>query len=337
MPLRLTSAPVSGLKNRKSSAPRPRGSPFAGHARRKPNTQPGGVKKAAASHAADDDEQPLPDTGVSQYIPETASVEDVVQAIESIRDTMFEEVPQRAGMNSTRIAQVLTLRRSLPPLASVAHVHTLLNGPTRVEKEIFELVTSGRVKRLVVPGRGTDAAGLGDCLVLAEDLEQLVRQSDLNEHLQVDKFLQTISKDTSIPTGAFAPDEYLALVRAGFLVSGRGAPPTSVSLSLPNTGPYLRLLSAGRNHLVALLRKSSYNEAPLELLRDRWDGAVESERSFSVAKRARGEFAGILPGKTKKWRELYGISFRWAVEEALGAGVIEIFDTGSVGVGVRLL
>jgi hypothetical protein len=75
----------------------------------------------------------------------------------------------------------------------------------------------------------------------------------------------------------------------------------------------------------------------LDLLRDRWNGAVETDKSFSLAKRARGEFAGVLPGRTKKWKELYGMSFRWALEEALGAGLIELFDTGSVGPGVRVL
>jgi hypothetical protein len=121
---------------------------------------------------------------------------------------------------------------------------------------------------------------------------------------------------------------------------GRDSPQywaATLFLSLPNTGPYLRLLGAGRSHLVSLLKKSKYNEAPLSLLRDRWDGAVETDRSFSLAKRARGEFAGVLPGRTKKWKELYGMSFRWVLEEALGAGLIELFDTGSVGPGVRCL
>lgn len=108
-------------------------------------------------------------------------------------------------------------------------------------------------------------------------------------------------------------------------------------LSLPNTGAYLRLLGAGRAHLLALLRRSSCAEAPLGLLKDRWDGAVETEKSFHLAKRARGEFAGVLPGKTKKWKELYGMQSRWAIEEALGAGLVELFETGSVGPGIRCL
>jgi hypothetical protein len=88
---------------------------------------------------------------------------------------------------------------------------------------------------------------------------------------------------------------------------------------------------------MTLLKKSSFSEAPMYLLRDRWDGAVESDSNFSVAKRARGETIGVMPGRTKKWKELYGLNFRWALEEALGAGLIELFDTGSVGPGARCL
>ncbi|PWY69590.1 hypothetical protein BO70DRAFT_365865 [Aspergillus heteromorphus CBS 117.55] len=379
MPLRITSAPVSGVKkNKKPANSRPRASPFATHARRKPSAQ----SSSTILKADDDDQGPLPDVGISRYVPETVPVTDVVHALQYIRDTMFEDLPRRAGMNSTRIAEVLNFRRTLPPLASVAHVHTLLDAPTKVEKEIVELVRAGRVRRLIVPGRGNDAAGLGDCLVLTEDWERLVRDSAALEAPLKDKFLQLLGRmgnTSTIPGAIFSPPEYMALVRAGFLVSSSslvkgssslaslpGLPtvsaiPASASrngaaepndafradpsqfhtatlfLSLPNTGPYLRMLGAGRSHLLSLLKRSSSSEAPVYLLRDRWDGAVETDKSFSVAKRTRGEFSGILPGRTKKWKDLYGMTFRWVLEEALGAGLIETFDTGSVGPAVRCL
>ena len=127
---------------------------------------------------------PLQDHGLSRHIPETAPVDNVLDALRHIRDSMFEELPRRAGMNSVRIAQVLNFRRSLPPLVSVAHVHTILDAPTRVEREIMELTTAGKIRRLIVPGRGNDAAGLGDCLVLTENWENLVRESELGEELK---------------------------------------------------------------------------------------------------------------------------------------------------------
>lgn len=389
MTLQITSAPVAGLQKRKRPVSRP--SPFARHARSKPSTQsPSRLKSDEL------DLEPLPDVGASHYISETTPVEGVVSALHYAQQNMFDDIPARAGMNSTRIAEVLNLRRSLPPLVSVAHVHTLLDAPTKVEKEIVELVNNGRVRRLIVPGRGTDAAGLGDCLVLTEDWEALVRDSKvlecslkgiaflihywraLTDHI-AGKFLEVLKRDgnsSAILPGVFSPEEYMVLVRAGFLVSSSSLAkgslganslphlPSSTAaasasrndasdhvnaathskfhtanlfLSLPNIGPYLRLLSAGRAHLLSLLKRSSSHEVPLYLLRDRWDGAVESDKSFNVAKRARGEQAGILPGRTKKWKGLYGMSFRWALAEALGAGLIEIFDTGSVGPGVRCL
>ncbi|KAJ5975291.1 hypothetical protein N7481_008998 [Penicillium waksmanii] len=401
MPLRLTSAPVSGVKKRKPAVRKPQASPFAAHARRKPNSAAAsGVKRAAEGLLDDDD--PLPDIGVSHYISHAASVENVVQAIEYIRTKMFDELPARAGMNSTRIAEVLNLRRSLPPLASVAHVHMLIDSPTQVEREIVELVQAGRVRRLVVPGRGNDAAGLGDCLVLADEWEKLVRENSsldtdvkgmcfgpgvIVKDMQLtsyfpEKFLDILSRigtSSAISQSVFKPEEYRALMRAGFLVSSSSftqgslslaslpkLPTTAISsasrseparssdsnrsvqtdaqsraatlfLSLPNTGTYLRLLGAGRAHMLALLRRSSCSEAPMGLLRDRWDGAVETEKSFHLAKRARGEFAGILPGKTKKWKDLYGMQFGWVLEETVGAGLVEIFETGSVGPGVRCI
>lgn len=181
MPLRITPAPVSGIqKRKKSTTSRPRASPFAGHARQKASVQPSRSSKIDDINGLQQEDyvqEQLSDIGVSRYVSQTAAVDNVIQAIHYIRDHMFEDIPARAGMNSTRLAEVLNLRRSLPPLASVAHVHTLIDAPTTVEKEILELVNAGRIRRLIIPGRGNDAAGLGDCLVLAEDWEKLVRES----------------------------------------------------------------------------------------------------------------------------------------------------------------
>ncbi|KAI9739499.1 MAG: hypothetical protein M1834_006214 [Cirrosporium novae-zelandiae] len=110
----------------------------------------------------------------------------------------------------------------------------------------------------------------------------------------------------------------------------------SFRLSLPNTGPLLRLLATARSHLLSLLARkhSKYRELPLWLLKERWDGAAATNDN---GKRIRGEFAGVLPGKTQKWKSYYGLKAEWVVEEAVGAGLVEVFDTGSVGWGVRVV
>lgn len=193
MPLRLTSAPVAGVqKKRRTQGSRSGRSLFAHHARTKASMgredpvkggeeykQKGGKRREEEEEEEEEEWYgELPDLGPSKYIPQTTAAQNVPQAIRYIQTNMFDELPaSRSGMSSTRVAEVLRFRRALPPMASVAHVHTLLDAPTRTEREIVELVTAGVVRRVVVPGRDGDAAGVGDCLVLTEVWEGLVKAS----------------------------------------------------------------------------------------------------------------------------------------------------------------
>jgi hypothetical protein len=103
--------------------------------------------------------------------------------------------------------------------------------------------------------------------------------------------------------------------------------------SLPNAGPYLKLLTAARAHLLSLLAKAGKHRAmPLDRLRERWDGAVANPGAET-----KHELKGLLPGRTKKWKQFYGLEFEWVLSECLGAGLVECFRTGSVGTGVRAL
>lgn len=110
----------------------------------------------------------------------------------------------------------------------------------------------------------------------------------------------------------------------------------TMTFSLPRTGAYLALLTQSRTHLLALLKSLSprYKEATQEVLREKWNGNVLGDMA-SQQKRARGEWSGVLPGKTKRWREFYGLRFEFVLAECVGSGLVEIFDTGSVGMGVR--
>jgi hypothetical protein len=108
------------------------------------------------------------------------------------------------------------------------------------------------------------------------------------------------------------------------------------NFSLPNTGTHIKLLVEARNHLLAILKKTKYKEMPVDTLRERWDGGVVVYGEREERKKIRGEFAGVLPGRTKKWKQFYGMRFEWVLEECLGAGLLELFETGSVGRAVRL-
>ena len=112
---------------------------------------------------------------------------------------------------------------------------------------------------------------------------------------------------------------------------------TELSLAVPGQGAYLKMVSAGLSHVVGILSKSVFKEIPETLLRERWDGGVAKDSKQHAGKRERREFAGVLPGRTKKWKDFYGMAFDWILHEAVGAGLVEVFATGSVGRGIRLL
>ncbi|KAF2099113.1 hypothetical protein NA57DRAFT_76346 [Rhizodiscina lignyota] len=169
-----------------------------------------------------------------------------------------------------------------------------------------------------------------------------------------DRFLAGAALNS--PTAALNP-KHVAKAASGslaaiggsnaFLSSGGGSGSSAadnkmatgmVNFSLPNTGPYLHLLSSARAHMVSLLSKASprYKEMPLDSLRERWDGGVSTRTLGEEARKERGDKRGfITPGKTKKWRQFHGLEFRWVLEECVGAGMVELFGTGAVGIGVR--
>lgn len=78
-----------------------------------------------------DDDQ-LDDTGVIASLADDLNFRDVPQYMEYIRNRMFSEMPEKAGMNSTRIAEVLNFRRRLPPFVTIAHIDALSKSSTRV-------------------------------------------------------------------------------------------------------------------------------------------------------------------------------------------------------------
>ena len=109
-----------------------------------------------------------------------------------------------------------------------------------------------------------------------------------------------------------------------------------MTLSLPSTGAYLKLLTNARQHILNLLKQLSprYKEATMDLLKEKWEGNIPTDAA-SRARYMRGEGNAVLPGKTRKWKEFWGLEFDWVVAECVGSGLVELFETGSVGAGVR--
>jgi len=129
---------------------------------------------------------------------------------------------------------------------------------------------------------------------------------------------------------------------SGSTLATRGMRPSAIgkeremTFALPGTGIYLKLLVAARQHLLQILKSISprHREATIEILKEKWEGNTPND-PVNRLKRERGEWAGVLPGKTKRWREFYGMRFDCVLAECVGAGLVELFDTGAVGMAVR--
>lgn len=372
-----------------SSLKRSQSSPFASLPRRKP-VQRSATKRETPEDDEDFFEDRLDDRGLVKALAADLTLRDVVQALLYIRRRMFSAIPdQRSGMNSTRTAEVLNYRASLPPLITVSHVQALLDSPTIVEREIAELVKSGTIRKIIMGGRGSS----GEAIIMTTDLDSMLKQSLVPTEVK-EKFMNLLKEHPTaqkLPGSLLSEDEAKALIHAGFLTfatanhgptevfsqPGDGSRGTMTSLSsiskaasgslaavggegavhaaggsggrvkaltgrvyqiaIPGTGPFLKMLTNTRIHLLLLLSKSRFKEAPESLLRERWDGGIPADDATSNANRNRGEFAGVLPGRTRKWKQFNGISYDWIVEECVGSGAIEVFDTGSVGRAVRAL
>ncbi|KAI5242929.1 hypothetical protein E4T42_07539 [Aureobasidium subglaciale] len=378
-------------------------SPFGNHPRRKAATTPQAGLKRTQSEISTSAEQPLDDTGIVTTLPPPKVPQDVVSLIRYIQGHTWTEIPDRAaGMNSTRIAEVLNFRKNMPPIVSIAHLHAVSSSTTATERELAKLVHSGIAKKLNIPGRGKGGFAIGEGVILVEDWINTIQDHPALSQELKEKYAKVLEENTSsytVPASLFLPEEVSELIAAGFMTStsvlsdhlyslpgtpsapgssslanswstaatgtlaatggssavhlngggGRGLPlpstPSSKSsqsqtltFSLPYTGAYLRLLTEARTHFLSLLVKSSpkYKQSTREMLRERWNGGIPLEDVQSKAKRARAEWSGVLPGKTKKWKQFFGVEFEWMLEECLGSGGVECFKTGSVGLGIRV-
>ena len=181
MPLNFTAAHSSRVSKRPK---RSTSSPFTHFNQRRPVQRSN--SKAEITDNDDDDffGDRLDDIGSVKSLPSDLSLRDVAQTIQYVRSHMFDIMVENGGFNSTRIAEILSFRQSLPPIVNVPHVHALTQSPTKTEREIAELTRAGTIRRLVTPGRGTGASSIGESVVLSTDIESLLRQAkELHQEL----------------------------------------------------------------------------------------------------------------------------------------------------------
>ncbi len=179
MPLNLSAAHSSRITKRPTAKypllRRSSSSPLLRFNQRKPIQ-----RSQSRLETADEDEDlfgdRLDNLGLVSSLAADLSLRDTAQIVRYIHTYMFDAMPERGGFNSTRIAEILNFRKSLPPTVTVTHVHAMTRSPTTTEREIAELAKAGIIRKIVIPGRGTGGSSMSEGLVLFNDIERVINE-----------------------------------------------------------------------------------------------------------------------------------------------------------------
>lgn len=180
MPLNFSAAHSSRITKRQTAKNpllrRSSSSPLLNFNQRKP-IQHSLSKIGNADEDEDEDffEDRLDDVGLVTSLATNLSLRDVAQIVRHVHTHMFDTMPERGGFTSTRIAEILSFRKSLPPTVTVTHIHAMMKSPTVTEREIAELAKAGIIRKIVVPGRGTGGSSMSEGLVLFDDMEHMIK------------------------------------------------------------------------------------------------------------------------------------------------------------------
>lgn len=115
----------------------------------------------------------------------------------------------------------------------------------------------------------------------------------------------------------YGDDELFELVNHGFLTLTSNhlneIESHQYSIAYPNCGTFLKVINSGRAWLVKTLNKCSNKEILEEQLYNKWEGTTPGFNGQTKRNNFRAPF--------------YGYDLYWILADALGAGVVEVFNT----------
>ena len=311
----------------------------------------------------------LDDAGISKLLSEDLALRDVVQAMRYIRTGMFSVMPE-TGFHSSRRVELLNYRISIPPLVTVGHLGAVLSSPSKVEREIAELLSKGVLRKVRVERR----RGVGEAVIESREYERLISVSPLREDTKT-SYITCLKENTSsqvLSRGSLPEAATDELVKFGFLANSMHA----------TLGSTLRVRPEDRTTLTSIQHVSRFASGSVSAVGGQdavqlaggggGGGGLRSFASdlsdFRIAVPGHGRYMKVAEGavdwvrdqlsKTKwgegteswlkerfeggglygtRWKEFWGVEWEWVLGEAVGLGVAELFDTGSVGRGVRAL
>ncbi|KAI5965292.1 uncharacterized protein KGF55_001512 [Candida pseudojiufengensis] len=276
------------------------------------------------------------------------------------------------GLSSTTKADIIKYRTQLLPegLITTTQLYSIFNkqGHTFVDKLLELNIRKGIIRKFIISNaspiisRSLNNFQIGKVtygfenvdLVVKNDiyykqiektLSSLIDRETIDsetktKHNTLQKFYNFIKKnptDLFISSSNFNNEEISSLVQMGYITLNSNhfnEIENNYAISFPNCGIYLKLINEGRIWLVKLLNKIKYKEMLEDEIFNKWCGRIFGGYGQSNTKNNSDTNLDILKLNNFK-KPFFGYDLNWILADALGAGIIEVFNT-PVGRGWRL-
>lgn len=292
------------------------------------------------------------DTILDNMWTESSTIHNKYYSNEDVEAKSMEELLfQIKGLSMNTKAEIMKYRTNQVPhgLVTSNQLYSIYQheGNTFVDKQIELAIRNNQIRKFVIsnaspiiqtvhnkPSKDKITFGFENVEIITNDhqyiatIDRLIDKLELsNQSTQVLlKFKEYIKTN---PTTLFltandmlTENDLSSLVNFGYLTltsNYMNEIEHQYALAFPNCGTYLKLINSGRSWLVKTLSKSKFKELLEEDLINRWEGNDINGNS-----------------KLTNFRKpFYGFNLQWILADALGAGIIEVFNT-PVGRGWKL-
>lgn len=266
--------------------------------------------------------------------------DDVLVAITTVADHAWcneGDIPLK-GLSTPVRDEIMEFRRQLPHIITVNQLYTLFEreGRTFVDKLLEQGIREGTVRKFVISNASPvilnstkfQKVSYGyeniEVICRAETYTSLIQSRiDMAANEEHRKALSLLLDFVvGHPTALFistelSKEDLKILIQFGFVTLSSNhlnEIENMYAIAYPNCGTFLKLIKSGRMWVVKALNKGRFKEATEDVLVSKWEGG---------------------PKMTSLRKPYYGYDLDWVLADALGAGIVEVFNT-PVGRGWKL-
>ncbi|CAK9439571.1 uncharacterized protein LODBEIA_P36710 [Lodderomyces beijingensis] len=260
-----------------------------------------------------------------------------------------EAISSIKGLSSVSKADLLKFRQALPSgLVTVSQMYSIFNsqGNTFVDKSIEMNIQRGLIRKFVIsnasPVISRSFSNFPSKVSYGfENVDVIAKSDDFYDALKVSiaavadkkdcarkslerfyEFVQSHPQELFVSSSSFDDEGISNLVQLGYITLTSNyfnEQESHFAISYPGCGTYLRLVNEGRLWLVKTLNKTKHKELLEEDIFKKYSGVnMEGDPKLNNFR-----------------KPFYGYDLHWILADALGSGIIEVFNT-PVGRGWRL-